>query len=160
MRMHRGDSYDDELRWVLTDRYACARAWSALSSAHALVTERLTDALMARAGLAISEFEVLLSLHASGAPGVRPGNLTGVTRLSQPAVSRLIDRLVQQGLVHRLADPDDRRAVLVALTDAGADALRRAIPVHAETITDCLISRLTASEHEVLTATLDRIASP
>jgi DNA-binding MarR family transcriptional regulator len=142
------------------DHYACARAWTALSSAHALVTERLADALMAECGLAISEFEALLNLHVSGAPGVRPGHLIDATRLSQPAVSRLVDRLVQQGLVHRLADPDDRRAVLIALTDEGAETLRRAIPVHAETIDDALTSRLTATERDVLTATLDRIGAP
>jgi DNA-binding MarR family transcriptional regulator len=142
------------------DPASCSRAWVALGSAHAVVSARLSEALGTACGLGINEFEALLRIRAEGEPGVRPTALIAACHLSQPAVSRLIGRLERQGLVRRLADPGDRRAVLVALTDAGGDTLRRAIPVHAETIADCLAGRLTAAEQEALAATLDRIGTP
>ncbi|MBI3212276.1 MAG: MarR family transcriptional regulator [Mycobacterium sp.] len=42
---------------------------------------------------------------------------------SQPSMTQLIQRLERQGLVTRLSDPDDGRAALVAITDAGRDLL-------------------------------------
>lgn len=41
------------------------------------------------------------------------------------ALSRMVERLVQKGLVSREADPADRRAVRIRLTDAG----RKLVPV-------------------------------
>lgn len=43
--------------------------------------------------------------------------------------SRLVDRLVQAGLVERLADPLDRRVVRVRATEAGRDVFARVTPV-------------------------------
>jgi DNA-binding MarR family transcriptional regulator len=39
--------------------------------------------------------------------------------ISQPSMTQLIQRLERQGLVSRRADPGDRRAALVSITDAG-----------------------------------------
>jgi DNA-binding MarR family transcriptional regulator len=114
-----------------SDAYACARAWTALSTAHARVTERLSGALSGTCGLSINEFEVLLRLDRVPTPGLRLGDLNPAVRLTQPSLSRLIGRLEQQGWLARSGDPNDRRGVLVTLTPAGREALDRAIPVHA-----------------------------
>ena len=50
--------------------YACAQAWTALSTAHALVTGELTAALETACGLSINEFELLLRVAHGG--GRRP----------------------------------------------------------------------------------------
>jgi DNA-binding MarR family transcriptional regulator len=42
-----------------------------------------------------------------------------------PSVTRLVDRMVSDGLVHRTADPRDRRRVLVHLTPRGQALQRR-----------------------------------
>jgi DNA-binding MarR family transcriptional regulator len=47
--------------------------------------------------------------------------------LSQSATSRLVDRLVQQGLVDRAADPSDRRQLEVRPTAAGASVVQRLV---------------------------------
>jgi DNA-binding MarR family transcriptional regulator len=39
--------------------------------------------------------------------------------ISQPSMTQLIQRLERQGLVTRLADPDDGRVALVAITESG-----------------------------------------
>jgi DNA-binding MarR family transcriptional regulator len=50
--------------------------------------------------------------------------LTATEQLTQPAITSLVSRLERDGLVERRPDPRDGRAVLVALTAAGADLVR------------------------------------
>lgn len=137
--------------------YACARAWAALTAAHAVVTERLSFALMDACGLSINDFEVLLRLDSVPPPGLRLGDLDQTVRLSQPALSRMTARLENRGLLRRAGDPTDRRGVVVTITAAGRRMLRRAVPVHARTLRVALLDRLTPAEHEQLAAALDRI---
>jgi DNA-binding MarR family transcriptional regulator len=76
-----------------------------------------------RQGLSLTAAATLTTLRRSG-----PSRLTelAVTEgVSQPSMTALVGRLADQGLVQRRADPADRRAVLIALTPAGADLLDR-----------------------------------
>jgi DNA-binding MarR family transcriptional regulator len=139
------------------DADACARAWFVLRNAHDRVTECLSAALARACGLGISDFEVLLSLRNAGAAPRRIGDLGKTVALSQPALSRLVMRLEQQGLVERAKSDDDQRAVFVTVTDSGREMLRRAIPLHTACVNDHLLSRLTAKEQETLVAILGRI---
>lgn len=141
-----------------TDEYACARAFAALSAAHARVAERLSAALSRSCGLSINDFEILLRLDRVEPPGLRLGDLGSTVRLTQPSLSRLIARLRRQDLLARVGDPHDRRGVLVTITPAGRAALKRAVPVHAQTIRDVLLDRLTPSEQDLLGQVLTRIA--
>jgi len=54
--------------------------------------------------------------------------------LSQPSVSRLIDRLAVRGLVQKLPDESDARGTIVALTDEGWELFKRVAVVHADSI--------------------------
>jgi DNA-binding MarR family transcriptional regulator len=114
--------------------------------------------LLRACGLSINDFEVLLRLDQEPAPGLRLGDLTQTVRLSQPALSRMIARLERRGLLSRSGDPSDRRGVIVSLTDAGAATLRAAVPVHARTVREALLDRLSPDEHNQLTEVLGRIA--
>lgn len=66
------------------------------------------------------EFDVLSALRRAGAPyQLSPGALLTQTLVTSGTMTNRIDRLVEHGLVERLPSPDDRRGVLVQLTDAG-----------------------------------------
>lgn len=139
------------------DVYECARAWVALRQAHSLISEALTAALADECGLTINDFETLVHLQAVAPHPVRLGDLADVVPLSQPALSRLIMRLEQQGLVARCESEHDRRAVMIALTEKGRDTLERAIPVHSNCIHELLVSRITDTEQEALVKAFARI---
>jgi DNA-binding MarR family transcriptional regulator len=62
--------------------------------------------------------------------------------LSQPALSRLVDRLAERGLVERLADPADGRGVRLALTAAGLDLQRQVGRRHARSVARALAAGL------------------
>jgi DNA-binding MarR family transcriptional regulator len=151
---------DEELTMTTTtqtEAYACARAWTVLTAAHARVTERLTGALSEACGLSINDFEVMLRLDHAPPPGLRLGDLSPAVRLTQPSLSRMIARLEQHGWLARTDDPNDGRGVLVTLTPAGQELLHAAVPVHAQTIRETLLDRLTADEQDLLSAALSRI---
>jgi DNA-binding MarR family transcriptional regulator len=140
--------------------YACARAWAALTAAHARITERLGAALHQDCGLSINDFELLLRLdqEPGDGPGQRLGSLNAAVRLSQPSLSRAVTRLENRGWLGRSGSPDDGRGVLVAITAAGRDRLRAAVPVHAAIIAEFLLDQLTPDEQDVLARTLTRVA--
>ena len=71
-------------------------------------------------GLEIWEFDVLAALRRAG-PQARlsPGQLIKETMVTSGTMTNRIDRLAARGLVAREDHPDDRRMVLVGLTDEG-----------------------------------------
>jgi DNA-binding MarR family transcriptional regulator len=76
-----------------------------------------------RTELSLTAAATLATLQRSG-----PARLTELATaegVSQPSMTALIARLAGQGLVDRAADPRDGRAVVLTLTDAGADLLAR-----------------------------------
>ncbi|GIG24569.1 MarR family winged helix-turn-helix transcriptional regulator [Cellulomonas denverensis] len=66
------------------------------------------------------EFDVLSALRRAGAPyRLSPGALLTQTLVTSGTMTNRIDRLAARSLVRRLPSPDDRRGVLVSLTDDG-----------------------------------------
>jgi DNA-binding MarR family transcriptional regulator len=93
---------------------------------------RRMDETLADVGLAWSEWEVLGHLRLSGEPyRSSPGELAKHGEVSSGAMTARLDRLEERGFVRRLPDPDDRRGVLVELTDAGLEAYFAAVDVQA-----------------------------
>lgn len=58
-----------------------------------------------------------------GSGPVRIGELAAASRVTQPTMTGLVASLVKAGWVQRVPDPQDARAGLVAITDAGLDAV-------------------------------------
>lgn len=106
-------------------------AWRAVTETYETVRAEVADVLERESGLALEAFEVLLVLREKGDRGVLlQRDLEDELPLSQSGLSRLLKRVEQGGLVERRPSTMDRRAAEVALTGAGADALRRATPVY------------------------------
>jgi DNA-binding MarR family transcriptional regulator len=92
-------------------------AWESLLTAHAEMMRRFA-AEDVWCEVSRTEYDVLYTLSKCRAP-IRLGELNRRVLLSQPALSRMVDRLVERGLVRREADASDARAALLSLTDAG-----------------------------------------
>lgn len=88
--------------------------------------------------------------------------LAASENVAQPSMTTLVARLVGQGLVTRGVDPDDARAVRVALTDEGRGALARRSARRSAAMQERL-QHLTAAERLALAAALpvlDRLGRP
>ncbi len=131
------------------------RAWEALLTAHAaLLRDFAAEPVWAEHGLSMREYDVLYTLAKHGEPA-RVGELREGVLLSQPALSRLVDRLAGRGLVERAGDARDGRAVRVGLTPAGADLQRAVGRAHARSVARAVGGALDAAE----LAELERLAA-
>ena len=102
--------------------------WRALAASHAAVTAALEHDLGERHGLGVTEFEVLERLAENPGHQFRVQELAESVHLSQSALSRLIGRLEQHGLVGRTLCDNDRRGIYVCLTDTGRRRHAEALP--------------------------------
>jgi DNA-binding MarR family transcriptional regulator len=92
----------------------------------------------------------------------RVGDLAHSESVAQPSMTTLVARLVGRGLVTRDADPEDARAVRVALTGVGRDALARRSARRA-TAMQARLEQLSATERRTLAAALpvlERLSRP
>jgi DNA-binding MarR family transcriptional regulator len=105
-------------------------AWRALAASHATVVAALDRELGERHGLGVSEFEVLERLAEDSEHKFRVQELAESVHLSQSALSRLIGKLEQHGLVQRSLCDLDRRGIYVCLTEAGRRRHAEALPTH------------------------------
>lgn len=124
------------------------------------VSERLDRAMaanFARHGLQPGWFDVLASLRRSGEPyELTPTAMQATMMLTTSgAITKRIDKLVQEGLVERRADPDDGRGVRVRLTDAGLERVDAALVDHMAT-QQRLLGGLSLRQREELARLLRR----
>jgi DNA-binding MarR family transcriptional regulator len=91
------------------------------------------------------EYDVLYMLSKCPGP-IRLSELNRHVLLSQPALSRLVDRLAERGLVERCSDPADGRGVRLALTAAGRARQRGIGRRHARDVARAMTAGLTHGE--------------
>jgi DNA-binding MarR family transcriptional regulator len=119
-------------------------AWEALLSAHAVLMKQFA-AEDIWADVSMREYDVLYTLSKCPEP-VRINELNRHVLLSQPALSRLVDRLVERGLIQRQPDPTDGRGVLLSLTEAGQAVQRQIGGQHARGVARAMTAGLGPGE--------------
>ena len=119
-------------------------AWEALLSAHARLMKQFAAEAIWQ-DLSMREYDVLYTLSKFREP-VRIGELHRHVLLSQPALSRMVDRLVERGLIERSPDPADGRGVRLSLTDAGRDTQRQIGRRHARSVARAVTAELGPDE--------------
>jgi len=135
------------------------RAWQAFLRTHRTVTGTLDAELTREERLPLGSYELLLVL--SGAPNhaMRMCDVAGETSLSRSGATRLVDRLVAEGLVERLTCESDGRGVYAVLTDAGMARLREASRTHLRGVRRHFTQRLSGKELAELSRLMEKLAS-
>jgi DNA-binding MarR family transcriptional regulator len=113
----------------------------------------LCNARLAAHGLTLQQWVVLSALWQRD--GLAVSEIAEYTGNAGPATSRILDRMVERGLVGRQADPRDRRATRIVLAPKGA-ALRHLRGFHEE-INALLQTGLGADEAETLSRLLAHV---
>jgi MarR family 2-MHQ and catechol resistance regulon transcriptional repressor len=126
--------------------------------AHAALLRELSASLVASHGLTINDYGTLLLLSRAGEEGLRRIDLANELQLSPSGITRLLDRLEDQGLVGKGACKSDARVSYAVLTDAGLSKLREAAPEHIEDIDRRLGAALSEQEMKTLTELLGRLS--
>jgi DNA-binding MarR family transcriptional regulator len=118
---------------------------------------RRQEEVFGRFALSRGEVGALSALRISGAPyRLSPTRLARGLMLSSAGITSRIDRLERRRLVRRLDDPDDRRGVIIELTDEGREVVDEAVAALA--ISDRqLLDRLDPQEVEQLEGLLRKV---
>jgi DNA-binding MarR family transcriptional regulator len=131
--------------------------WGLMGNVYRLVNDRLRHDIAEATGLDGSEFEFLLRLaRFPGARGMatRVGETMGFT---SAGTTKLVARLERKALIERSRDPEDGRAYLVGMTDAGAEALRLGLEAHIPRLEEEVLGHLTPAMRRSLHALLTRL---
>ena len=131
--------------------------WRAFLRTHAQLMRRLETDLHSCHDLPLPWYDVLVQLAEAPERRLRMTELAGQVLLSRSGLTRLVDRLEQEGLVVRAACPGDARAIHAVLTDAGVDRLRQASPTHLRNVDQHFTSRLTPAELDQLRALMSKL---
>ncbi|MGP7960917.1 MarR family winged helix-turn-helix transcriptional regulator [Sanguibacter sp. A247] len=135
---------------------ASAAAWESLFRAQVAIVRQLAhDDVWDE--ISMKEYDVLFTLSRGPAEGLRLKDLNSEVLLSQPSLSRLVDRLAVRGLVAREAVVDDLRGTRVVLTNEGRALQRRVGRRHVGSIDAAMGGVLTPAELSTLAELCDRL---
>jgi DNA-binding MarR family transcriptional regulator len=125
--------------------------------AHAGLRAATEQRLEAEHGLSGQWFEVLLRLVRTAGHRLRMSDLAAQTTLSASGLTRVVDRLVAQGLVQRAACPSDRRGSFAVLTPEGEARILAALPTHVAQLSELFESAFDPQQMEAFDALMRRL---
>jgi DNA-binding MarR family transcriptional regulator len=133
------------------------RAWQSLLLSHNALFHQLDRELEEAVGMPLQWYEVLLRIYRAPGRRMRMQELVDSMLFTPSGVTRLVDRLVENGLVRREKCPSDLRGTYAALTEHGVASFRKAGPVHLKGIQQHFGCHLTDDEADALAEGLGRI---
>jgi DNA-binding MarR family transcriptional regulator len=133
------------------------QAWRGLLCTHATLVKALDAQLAAEHDLPLSSYEVLMFVSDSENGRMRMHDVADRVLLSRSGLTRLVDRLVRDGLVVRESCPGDARGSFAVITDAGRELMRHARATHLAGIRALFLDKLTPEEQQQLGAIFDRV---
>jgi DNA-binding MarR family transcriptional regulator len=132
------------------------RAFQSLLGTHAHVRSMVASSL----GIGVSDLRALMFI--SSAPDATPKQVGAYLELTSGAVTNLLDRMTEAGLVHREPHPNDRRSVVLALAPEGAQSVTRVLDLYQRAFARAVpadelpaVADLLSSIGEALTRTVD-----
>lgn len=134
------------------------RIWAMhnLFQTHRCLSERIDHRIEAVSGLSAAENEVLVRLHQHG-PRLSMRELATLLLNSKSGITRIVDRLVDQGLVTREESSEDRRVTYALLTEKGKRTLEKTMPTFAEVLQEIWGQHLTEEDVESLRRILTKV---
>ncbi|MBV9098300.1 MAG: MarR family transcriptional regulator [Frankiaceae bacterium] len=129
-------------------------AFHALIRAHARVVRMLEAELETEQGLSLPAYEVLAHLSEAPDRRRRMTELASFAILTPSGLTRLVDKLVRDGLVERQRCGTDARVVYAALTEAGFTRLVAAYPTHLRGVREHLVDRLSSDQLDAIAQAL------
>lgn len=135
-----------------------ADAWRALLAAYARVHGHVAEELESKMGLPVNFFEVLAALSQAPDGRLPMRELADSVLLSKSGLTRVVDRMVVDGLVGRTPSASDRRVVYACLTDQGRARFEGAAPIHHLAIEQYFGRHLDDAEADMLSSLLSRIS--
>ena len=134
------------------------RAWRALARAVIVLPRILEAELEAEHRLNTADYFVLVNLSEEPERALRMTELAERGALSLSGMSRVVDRLVRQGLVERTKCGSDARGSFARLTDAGLAKLEAAYVTHLRGVREHVMDHLQGVDLVAFAEAMERFA--
>ena len=132
-------------------------AWINLLQVQSVIVDSLERDLAGGRKIPLAWLEVLMQVTSAPEGRLKMQELAHSVLLSKSGLTRLVDRMIEAGLMERRACDTDRRAVYAVATPAGRAALREALPVHGDSLRRHFSDVLTPAEIGMLRSTLTKV---
>ncbi len=132
-------------------------AWRSYLQSHASILRVLDADLVAEHGLTSRDYEVLLYLSQAEERKLPMSALAESTMLTRSGITRLVDGLVDCGLIERVSCKADARISYARLTDDGYEKLRQAGVTHVAGIQRLFLEHFSDEEIDRLAGLLSRL---
>ncbi|MDQ3250547.1 MAG: MarR family transcriptional regulator [Chloroflexota bacterium] len=124
--------------------------WRGYLQTHATLVRLLEAALQKEQGLALIWYDALHHLNGASQWGLRLQELADAINLSQSGLTRLLDRMTEEGLVERRPCSEDRRGLYAVITPMGRTQLAQATPVYQQVLDEHFLHYLSCEEVHAL----------
>ncbi|HEY6285875.1 MAG TPA: MarR family transcriptional regulator [Ktedonobacteraceae bacterium] len=163
LRYNEGMTHEDHVNRILT-QWAAERPDLDVSpmgivgriSRLSLVVEKELEPVFVQFGLNNWSFDMLATLRRAGVPyRLSPTELFRSMMVTSGTMTNRIDRLTEKGLVRRVPDPEDRRGILVEMTQEGRKLIDLALISHVANEAQ-LLQPLSLEEQQTLATLLHK----
>jgi len=134
------------------------RCWRLFFESAMALLDVLDAELEQEAGISQRWYDVLVHLEESP-NGVPMSALADRILYSKSGFTRVVDRMEEAGLIQRVRPENDRRTILVVLTETGAATLLRARSYHRDGIDRHFAQHLTDADVKALTKALEKVSA-
>lgn len=132
-------------------------AWAALMRVHATLVPALDRELQRTHGLPLTWYDVLAELDEAPNRRLTMSDLGDAAMVSRSRVSRVVDELVDAGLVTKESNPADGRSAYAVVTARGRRRLRQARPSYLAAVERGFTANLSVREAETLARALGKV---
>lgn len=133
------------------------QAWIDLNRVQRYLLDEISTSLKSSELPPLEWYDVLLELHRAGSSGLRQYEIAERVLLSKHNLSRLLDRLEQQGLVERVDCEEDGRGNRVCITTTGETIRQQMWPTYANCLQTLVADKLTTDECQALSLLLRKL---
>ena len=133
------------------------RVWRLYFESAMALIDVLGSEMERDAGIPMRWYDVLV--HLEEAPdGLRMKDLAGRILYSKSGFTNIVDRMEKEGLVRRVRPENDRRSILVVLTDAGREKMEQARRCHRDGLDEHFSRHLSDSDVKALARAFEKLS--
>ena len=131
--------------------------WEYFLRLNAEIVSRIEKRLSSAGQIPLTWYDVLLVVNDAPSGSLRMSEIADKIVLSRSALTRSVDKLVDEGFLRREKCPEDRRGAIAIITEKGKQALDQAWPVYREGVKDLFARGLEESDLRSLLRVFEKV---
>jgi DNA-binding MarR family transcriptional regulator len=133
------------------------RAWRLYFESALAVMDVLESELERDVGIPLRWYDTLVQLEETD--GLRMTELAERILYSKSGFTRIVDRMEEAGLIRRVRPENDRRSIVIVLTDEGREMMEKARRYHRHSIEQHFSRHLADTDVKALIRALDKVSA-